>query len=115
MAASRSELDPPPPIRGELLKIDDRYTGFSPDDPKDNRPYVVIGTAGRRVRVVPHSTKHERGVWIPDGVGGLEEGRFVPYGATVGLRFAASRSKIGHLEEPYLEQVMKQAKPWPPR
>jgi hypothetical protein len=114
MAAGRFQLDPPPPIRGEILRMDDVRTGFSRNDPKENRPYVVIGTAGRQVRVMPHSTQHDRGVPIPDGVAGLDEGRFVPYGSTVGVRYAASRSKVGDLPEPYLGQVLEQAKPWPP-
>jgi hypothetical protein len=102
--------DPPAPIVGELLRMDDLVTGFSPDNPKENRPYVVIGVTGRRVRVVPQSTQGEHGVHIADGVvAGLKEGWFVPWSTTVSVRYAASRPAIGHLpRDPYLEGVIAQ-------
>jgi hypothetical protein len=101
--------DPPAPLRGELLKMSDRDTGFSPDNPKENRPYVVIGVSGRRVRVVPQSSEGDRGVHVPEGaVDGLDEGWFVPWSTTVSVRHAASRPAIGHLPATYLGQVTAQ-------
>jgi hypothetical protein len=102
--------DPPAPLVGELLKMSDLVTGFSPDNPKENRPYAVIGVTGRRVRVVPQSTEGEHGVHVPDGVvEGLEEGWFVPWSTTVSVRYAASRPAIGLLpRDPYLDDVLDQ-------
>lgn len=102
--------DPLAPIVGEVLKMSDRITGFSPDNPKENRPYLVIRVTGRRVRVVPQSTEGERGVLVADGaVEGLEEGWFVPWSTTVSVRYAASCPAIGHLpRDPYLESVLAQ-------
>jgi hypothetical protein len=101
--------DPPAPIVGELLKMSDLVTGFSPDNPKENRPYVVLRVTGRRVRVVPQSSEGGRGVYIPDGTAGLEEGWFVPWSTTVSVRYAASRPPIGHLpRDPYLDDVIAQ-------
>jgi hypothetical protein len=101
--------DPPAPLRGELLKMSDRETGFSPDNPKENRPYVVIGVTGRRVRVVPQSTEGDRGVHVADGVvEGLDGGWFVPWSTTVSVGYAASRPTIGHLPPTYLDQVVAQ-------
>jgi hypothetical protein len=100
---------PPAPLVGELLKIDDHMTGFSPDEPKENRPYVVIGQTGRIVRVVPQSTVGDRGVHITDdAVDGLKEGWFVPWSATIAVHAAVSRPTIGYLPDPYLEQVRDQ-------
>ncbi len=102
-------LDPPAPIVGELLKIHDRMTGFSPDAPKNNRPYLVISQAGRFVRVVPQSTIGDKGVYVPDGtVDGLEEGWFVPWSALVSIRTAISRPVIGYLPGEYLERIRDQ-------
>jgi len=84
-------------------------TGFSPDDPKENRPYVVIGQAGRFVRVVPQSTVGDNGVYIPDGaVDGLKEGWFIPWSALVPTRTAVGRPVIGYLPRDYLERVRDQ-------
>jgi hypothetical protein len=102
-------LDQPAPVVGEVLKIHDRMTGFSPDAPKENRPYVVIEQAGRFVRVVPQSTLGETGVYIPaDAVEGLEEGWFVPWSALVRVRDAIGRPVIGYLPGQYLEPVLDQ-------
>lgn len=99
-------VGPPPPVVGELLKIDDRVTGFSPDDPKENRPYVVIEQVGRMVRVVPQSTIGEHGVHVPDGaVDGLEEGWFVPWSKAIPVRKAVRRSAMGFLPRKYLDPV----------
>jgi hypothetical protein len=103
---------PPPPLRGEILKLDDIDTGFSEKNPKRNRPYVVVGAAGMLVRVVPQSTDLSKGVLIPDGgVEGLEEGCFVPYAANVPLSLAITAENVGHLPEPYLSEVIDQAYP----
>lgn len=97
---------PPAPVVGELLKIDDQVTGFSPDDPKENRPYVVIEQVGRMVRVVPQSTVGEHGVQVPDGaVDGLEEGWFVPWSKAIPVREAVRRGAIGFLPRNYLDAV----------
>ncbi len=90
--------------------MDDRVTGFSPDNPKENRPYVVIAARGRRVRVVPQSTAGSRGVFVPDGVvEGLEEGWFVPWSTTVSVSYAVSREVVGEpLPDPYLRDVIGQ-------
>jgi hypothetical protein len=100
---------PPPPLAGELLKIHDRMTGFSPDHPKENRPYVVIGCVGRMVRVVPQSTVGGTGVHIADGaVECLEEGWFVPWSTTIPVHVATRRPCIGYLPAEYLERVREQ-------
>lgn len=71
--------------------MSDRITGFSPDNPKQNRPYVVIGVTGRRVRVVPQSSEGDRGIHVTDGVvDGLGEGWFVPWSTTVSPEFRSS-------------------------
>lgn len=94
--------------------IDDIETGFSSKNPKRNRPYVVIGCAGRRVRVTPQSTDMGRGVPVPAGtLDGLEEGCFVPYSTTIRLSVALRCSCIGHLGEPYLSRILSQARPRP--
>ncbi len=92
--------------------MDDNFTGFSPHNPKQNRPYVVIGTPGRRVRVVPQSTEGSRGLFVPDGVvEGLEEGWFVPWSTTVAVGYAVSREAVGGLlPDPYLSEVIGQWK-----
>jgi hypothetical protein len=101
--------DPPAPVAGELLKIDDRMTGFSPDNPKENRPYVVIAQTGRRVRVVPQSTRGSSGVHIPDGaVDCLEEGWFVPWSTTIKVHLATQRPLLGYLPAEYLDRVREQ-------
>lgn len=111
MSAPPGGIDPPPPITGEILKLDDRDTGFSRENPKRNRPYVVIGCIGVRVRVMPQSTQTERGVLVPDGaVEGLEEGCFVPYSTTIRLSLAVSSLSVGYLRQPYLGEVLEQAK-----
>jgi hypothetical protein len=67
-----------------------------------------------RVRVVPQSTRIERGVHVPMGsVEGLEEGCFVPYSTTVRLSLALDSPCIGHLGQPYLREVLEQARPQP--
>jgi hypothetical protein len=97
---------PPAPFVGELLKIDDQVTGFSPGEPKENRPYVVIEQVGRMVRIVPQSTHGEHGVHVPDGaVDGLEEGWFVPWSKAVPVRKALSGTSIGFLPQKYLDVV----------
>jgi hypothetical protein len=102
-------LPPLIPLVGEVLKIHDRMTGFSPDDQKQNRPYVVIEQAGRRVRVVPQSTIGQHGVYVPrDALDGLEEGRFVPWSTTIRMSHALGRPQIGYLPERYLVQVLAQ-------
>ena len=90
--------------------MDDRVTGFSPDNPKENRPYVVIVVRGRCVRVVPQSTEGSRGVLVPDGiVEGLEEGWFVPWSTSASVSYAASREAMGELlPDPYLRDVIAQ-------
>jgi hypothetical protein len=107
--------EPPPqlkPLRGEILKLDDLDTGFSPKNPKRNRPYVVINTAGMLVRVVPQSTNLEKGVLVPeDVVSGLEEGCFVPYAANVRLSLCLEAEPVGHLPDPYKREVLEQAYP----
>jgi hypothetical protein len=101
--------EPLAPVAGELLTIHDRMTGFSPDDPKENRPYVVIGQTGRRVRVVPQSTVGDNGVHIANGaVDGLQEGWFVPWSTTIPVGRAARRPVIGYLPREYLERVLDQ-------
>lgn len=92
------------------MKISDRVTGFSPDNPKENRPYVVIRVTGRRVRVVPQSTEGEDGVHVADGVvEGLKEGWFVPWSTTVSVRYAVTCRAIGYLpRDPYLDDVIAQ-------
>jgi hypothetical protein len=112
--APQDGIDPPPPIAGEILKLDDRDTGFSPENPKRNRPYVVIGCTNVRVRVMPQSTQTGRGVHVPEGaVEGLEEGCFVPYSTTVRLSLAVDSPCIGHLRQPYLREILEQARPKP--
>jgi hypothetical protein len=107
-------IGPPPPISGEILKLDDRDTGFSSKNPKENRPYVVIGCTTVRVRVMPQSTDTGRGVHVPEGaVEGLEEGCFVPYSATIRLSLALGSPCRGHLGQPYLGEVLEQARPKP--
>lgn len=105
-AARGIGVEPLAPVIGELLKIDDRVTGFSPRDPKENRPYVVIEQVGRMVRVVPQSTVGEHGVHVPDGaVDGLEEGWFVPWSKVIPVRKAVRRGAIGFLPQSYLDLV----------
>jgi hypothetical protein len=103
--------DPPAPIVGELLKMSDRFTGFSRDNPKENRPYVVIRVRGRRVRVVPQSTEGEDGIHVADGVvEGLKDGWFVPWSTTVSVRYAVACRTIGYLpHDPYLDDVIAQS------
>jgi hypothetical protein len=110
MARYRRGVDQPPPLVGELFKMDDHFTGFSPDNPKESRPYVVIAVRGRRVRVVPQSTEGSRGVFVPDGVvEGLEEGWFVPWSTTVAVSYAVSREAVGELlPDRYLRDVVDQ-------
>ena len=92
-----------------MLKIHDRMTGFSPDNPKENRPYVVIAQAGRSVRVVPQSTVGDKGIHIAHGaVSGLEEGWFVPWSAVIPVRRAVGQPLIGYLPAEYLERVRDQ-------
>ncbi|MEX2105831.1 MAG: hypothetical protein WD810_02930 [Solirubrobacterales bacterium] len=112
MSAAEEIASPPPPLRGEILKLDDIDTGFSANNPKRNRPYVVVNTVGMLVRVVPQSTNMERGVLVPEGaVDGLEEGCFVPRAANVRLSIVLRGEPMGHLPEPYLEAVIAQAYP----
>lgn len=101
-----TELRPPPPLVGELLRIDDQVTGFSPRDPKRNRPYVVIEQVGRMVRVVPQSTIGEHGVYVPDGtVNGLEAGWFVPWSKPIPVGTAIRAEAIGFLPPKHLDLV----------
>jgi hypothetical protein len=101
-------------VQGEILLLDDLDTGFSPIRPKRSRPYVVIGVAAFRVRVVPQSTVGKRGIHVPgDAVDGLADGHFVPYAATVPLGVALASECLGYLPEPYLQDVLTQSKPWP--
>jgi hypothetical protein len=110
LSAVEEIASPPPPLRGEILKLDDIDTGFSANNPKRNRPYVVVNTAGMLVRVVPQSTNMERGVLVPDGViDRLEEGCFAPYAANVRLSIALQGEPMGLLPEPYLAAVIAQA------
>lgn len=85
-------------------------TGFSPDKPKRNRPYVVIDQLGTAmVRVVPQSTVGDVGVHIPAGaVECLEEGWFVPWSRAISVRRVASRPMIGRLPDEYLKRVLAQ-------
>lgn len=96
--------------------MDDVDTGFSPDDPKEGRPYVVIACVGQQVRVVPQSTRGQRGVFVSDGVvEGLGPGRFVPWSAPVPVRYAAGREIVGHLPKQYLDRVIDQWRRRKPR
>lgn len=98
--------EPPAPVIGELLKIDDRVTGFSPRDPKENRPYVVIEQVGRMVRVVPQSTIGGHGVHVSEGaVDGLEEGWFVPWSNAIPVGKAVAQGAIGFLPPMYLDRI----------
>lgn len=106
--------DPPAPLRGEILQLDDEDTGFSRSNPKKKRPYLVIGIAGLRVRVVPQSTDTADGVLVPEGVvEGLEEAAFVPWAASIPRSLALASRSIGHLPDPYLADALRQAHPWP--
>jgi hypothetical protein len=106
--------DAPAPLRGEILQLDDEDTGFSRSNPKKNRPYLVIGVAGLRVRVVPQSTDTADGVLVPEGViEGLEEAAFVPWAASIPRSLALASPCIGHLPDPYLADALRQAHPWP--
>lgn len=99
------------PIIGELLRVSDRVTRFSPDDPKERRPYVVVRTLGRRVRVVPQSTRSDRGVYVPDDVvNGLEPGWFVPWSTTISIAHALRCPAIGQLPQHYLNEVIAQTR-----
>lgn len=101
-----TELGPPAPLVGELLRIDDQVTGFSPTDPKRNRPYVVIEQVGRMVRVVPQSTIGEHGVYVPGGtVDGLEAGWFVPWSKLIPVRKSVIAEAIGFLPPKHLDLV----------
>jgi hypothetical protein len=92
-----------------LLKIHDRMTGFSPDNPKRNRPYLVIAQTGPMVRVVPQSTVGDHGIYVPDGVVvGLEPGWFVPWSRAIPVGLATRRPVIGYLPPSYLERVRDQ-------
>ena len=93
------------------MRIDDRHTGFSPDNPKDGRPYLVIGIVGRQMRVVPQSTRGDRGVLVPEGaLEGLEEGRFVPWSRAIPIRYASPIRTIGYLPSTYVNLVIEQWK-----
>lgn len=98
-----------PPVKGVVVRIDDRYTGFSPEDPKDGRPYLVIGVFGRQMRVVPQSTKGMSGVLVPeDALEGLEKGRFVPWSRAVSTEHARPEKTIGYLSEAYVNEIIDQ-------
>jgi hypothetical protein len=85
MPICRVAAEPTPRKAGEMI-IDGIETGFSPKDPKRNPPYVVIGCAGRRARVMPQSTDRRNGVHVLGGkMDGLEEGCFVPCSTTIRL------------------------------
>jgi hypothetical protein len=95
-----------------VIRVHDVETGFSQRNPKRNRPYVVVGLSGRMVRVVPHSTTDSRGVWTPaDVIEGLEEGHFVPTARLIAMKRLVTRRPIGYLPDPYLSDVIEQAKP----
>lgn len=112
MSAGIGDTAPPPPIPGEILKLDDIETGFSKKNRKQNRPYLVIGAAGLRVRVVPQSTDTERGVLVPAGtLHGLSEGCFLAWATTIPLSLALAAPCIGHLPDPYLAAALEQAHP----
>lgn len=114
MSAEIGDAAPPPPIRGEILKLDDIETGFSERNRKQNRPYLVIGVAGLRVRIVPQSTDIEKGVLVPTGtLHGLAEGCFLAWATTIPLSLALAATCIGHLPDPYLAAALEQARPWP--
>jgi hypothetical protein len=105
-------VDPPPPRIGELLRIDDLETGFSPENPKTRRPYLVVGRpAGRQLPLRPLSTKGGA-VYVPeDGADGLgEESWIVEKHVVVPLSVAWEADSAGWLEDPYLAEALAMVK-----
>lgn len=104
-------MEDPAPLAGEILRIDDVETGFSPTNPKTRRPYVVIGpAAGRRLALRPLSTDSGK-VHIPEfGVEGLEESWVVNRHVTVPVAVAAAAETVGRMPSPLLDEIKAMAK-----
>ena len=107
-----TELDGPDPLIGEIVRLNDLDTGFSLRNPKEGRPYCIVGVGGVRVRVVPMSTSGGEGVEVPaEVVGHLEAGWFVPKPSTVRKSLVVGARNDGLLPDPYLSAVLDQDKP----
>lgn len=104
-------MDDPPPITGEIVRIDDVDTGFSPTNPKTGRPYVVVGpAAGRRLALRPLSRDSGK-VHVPeDEVEGLEESWVVNVHVTVPVAVAAAAETVGRVPSPLLDEIRAMSK-----
>lgn len=105
-------MDPPPPRIGELLRIDDLETGFSPKNPKPGRPCLVVGrSAGRQVPLCPLSTKGGA-IYVPEGAAeGLDQASWiVDKHVVVPLSVAWEADSAGWLGEPYLAEALAMVK-----
>jgi hypothetical protein len=111
---------PPAPIRGEVIKLNDRQVLSPPGRPrlfraeKEGRPYLVLRREGFRLRVMPQSTEGGHGVFVPeDTLAGMEAGWFVPWSGLVTLADAIAASSLGHLPERYIVEATRRWKEGP--
>lgn len=104
-----SAPDALPPIRGTVLRRDDSETGFSPENPKQSRRYLVIDVHGDRVRMVPLCTEGP-GVFLEAGTLENDEvsGYFIRWSTTVTVAQAAASSDDEHAPAALVEQVRAQ-------
>jgi hypothetical protein len=106
------------PVVGGIIRLDDVDTGFSPQNPKEGRRYVVIEVRNARVRVVPFCRKARAGIFIEPGTLSDPEasGWFIRWSANISADLAERAEHVEHLAMHHVEKVRSQwlAAPGPP-
>jgi hypothetical protein len=96
----------------DVVRTDDRNTGFSESNPKRGRPYLVtriIGDPPELIYVLPRTASGWEGVPTPARVlpGLRDEGNFLLDPIPVDPQGLADAEMLGQLPEPYLSRVQE--------
>jgi hypothetical protein len=94
----------------DVIRTDDRNTGFSASNPKRGRPYLVtrvIGDPPELVYLVPRTASGWEGVPTPAGVLPelREDGSFLLDPIAVDAADLGDAEVLGQLPEPYLTRI----------
>jgi hypothetical protein len=94
----------------DVIRTDDRNTGFSESNPKLGRPYLVtrvIGEPPELIYLVPRTASGWEGVPTPARVlpGLREDGNFLLDPIAVDPNDLSDAQVLGQLPEPYLSRV----------
>lgn len=93
-----------------VVRLDDELTGFSPDNPKEGRPYLVvrlIGEPPRLAYVVPRTSTGREGIAVPKRTLPAfdVDGFFLTYPLSVDPADLDDAEELGMLPEPYASYI----------